>query len=198
MITHDVLGLMILSVLAKGKHGIVYNGLYKRKKCVIKTALPNSPSPNCIIIESKFLFELNKHKIGPRLFYANKELIAMQKIEGERISDIDLHKNNFVIFAVLRQCFLMDKLGISKDEMVNPYKHVIVLGKKDTDGHIKGKRKIVMIDFERCSYSKKPKNVTQFCEYLRRRGFSVDRQLLIEYRKEVSLKNFRRIIKMFK
>ena len=195
MIEHNIKNLDILSVLAKGKHGIVYNAKYKlenkiwNKKvdCVVKTALFNSPSPNCILIESKFLLELNKHKIGPKLYYADKQIIVMQKIDGERIGNINLHENLFVARTVLRQCFLMDKLGISKDEMVNPYKHVIVSG-----------RKVVMIDFERCSYSKRPKNVTQFCEYLRRRGFDINMQLLIDYRKDISNKTFETLLKKIK
>ena len=53
------------------------------------------------------------------------------------------------------QCKVLDDLGINKEEMHHPVKHILI-GKKD----------IVMIDFERCSFSEKVKNVTQFIQFI--------------------------------
>jgi predicted Ser/Thr protein kinase len=54
---------------------------------------------------------------------------------------------------------LLDKLGINKDEMQNPYKHIIVDKKK------KGIC-VKLVDFERARKTESPKNVTQFCQFL--------------------------------
>ena len=57
---------------------------------------------------------------------------------------------------MLRQCRVLDKLAINKEEMQNPYKHVIV-GKK-----------VSLLDFERARFTSKPHNVTQFMQYVMR------------------------------
>jgi len=53
----------------------------------------------------------------------------------------------------------MDKLGINKEEMHRPLKHII----------INQKGKVVLLDFERCYLTEKPHNVTQFGDFLLRR-----------------------------
>ena len=185
MIKHDVLGLEIIGVLAKGKHGIVYDAKYKNKICVVKMAREDSPSRDCIIKEKQFLQKLNKYKIGPEVYFANNNLLVMEKIIGDIIFNIDLHSHKYIIVSILNQCFKMDKLGISKFEMTNPYKHIFI-----------NKRKVTMIDFERCIYTEKPKNVTQFCEYLRRRGFNIDKNVLVEYKNKIDISNFKEIKNM--
>lgn len=178
------MNLEILDVLAKGKHGVVYNAKYNGKDCVVKKTLEKGPQSDCITKEAMFLKKLNKIGIGPNMFFSDNEKIVMEKVKGVLIKDVDLKKNAFVAISVLNQCYKMDKLGVSKFEMTNPYKHIFV-----------DKRKVKMIDFERCIYTNKPKNVTQFCEYLRRKGFDIDKQALIDYKNNVSLKNFKKIKK---
>ncbi|MFA6089106.1 MAG: hypothetical protein WC755_04545 [Candidatus Woesearchaeota archaeon] len=113
----------------------------------------------------------------------------MEKLNGDIIQNFDLkeNKNKYIAISVLKQCFVMDKLGINKFEMTNPHKHLFVDGKK-----------VTMIDFERCIYTNKPKNVTQFCEYLRRRGFQIDRNTLVEYKNKICQENFEKVVKMIK
>ena len=55
---------------------------------------------------------------------------------------------------VLQQMYKLDKLGINKEEMNRPCKHIII-GKK-----------VVLIDWERSNNTISPKNVTQFCQFL--------------------------------
>ncbi|MBW2999658.1 hypothetical protein KY339_03215, partial [Candidatus Woesearchaeota archaeon] len=77
----------------------------------------------------------------------------------------------------------------------HPYKHVVV-GKK-----------VVLLDFERANFTKKPKNVTQFCQYvtskkivdmLAKKKIKVNvqkiRNLAKEYKKNINLKNFNNIL----
>jgi putative serine/threonine protein kinase len=139
--------------------------------------------------EAIFLKKLNKYKIGPKLYYFDDNCVVMEKLNGDIIQNFDLkeNKNKYIAISVLKQCFVMDKLGINKFEMTNPHKHLFVDGKK-----------VTMIDFERCIYTNKPKNVTQFCEYLRRRGFQIDRNTLVEYKNKICQENFEKVVKMIK
>ena len=57
-----------------------------------------------------------------------------------------------------------------------------------------------MIDFERCKYSLKPKNVSQFIEYILKLDlFKVDKEKIRElvkcYKEDYNLRNFKRILK---
>lgn len=175
-------------VLGIGKHGVVYNCIYKGKSYVLKKKNPKSKSTFSIKKEAKFLKLLNEHGIGPKLIKEGSHYVVMEKLDGEIIKNIDLTVKSYVIFSILNQCFKMDELGITKFEMTNPYKHIFVKGKK-----------VTMIDFERCIFTEKPKNVNQFCEYLRRNRVScVDQELLKKYKESYSKKDFDLIKKNIK
>ena len=55
----------------------------------------------------------------------------------------------------MKQCRILDRLKINKEEMSNPYKHIIINGSK-----------VIMIDFERARFSNKVTNITQFFQYI--------------------------------
>ena len=82
----------------------------------------------------------------------------------------------------------MDKLGLNKEELHRPFKHIII---KDNEP--------VQIDFERCYESKKPHNVTQFGEFIMRHKL-VDKdkmiELLKEYKKAQTKKNFDMVVEI--
>jgi predicted Ser/Thr protein kinase len=71
--------------------------------------------------------------------------------------------------------------------MNNPYKHIYFFNKKP-----------MMIDFERAKSSQKPRNVSQFCQYICSR-FGLDHKVLIplikKYKMDYSDRSFREIIK---
>ena len=50
----------------------------------------------------------------------------------------------------------MDGVGVNKEEMTRPWKHIIVTPAGEA----------ILIDFERCRETRLPKNVTQFCQFL--------------------------------
>src|SRR3990167_2396810 len=56
---------------------------------------------------------------------------------------------------ILNQCFKLDSLRINKLELNKPKKHILM-----------ERNKPKFIDFERCYYTNKPKNLTQICQYL--------------------------------
>jgi len=172
-----------LIFLAKGKRSEVYTGKLNGKKVAVKISKRAK-------IESKWLRLLNKHKIGPKLIKTEKNKMIYEFVEGKRIGECLKNKNiKEIIRKVLEQCRILDKLKIDKKELVNPYKHILV-----------NKKKVVMIDFERCHKVKKGKNVTQFGEYLMRNKL-VDRKkftkLLKDYKKNQIGKNFKKILLFF-
>ena len=152
-------GIENVKYLAKGHRGIIFTGLYKSKKIAIKSKNPKSTAFGRIENEAKWLKRLNKSKIGPKLLIHDKDYFAYEYIDGDFIIDY-LKKSNKnkiknIIKIIFSQMRAIDRLKIDKEEMHHPIKHVIV-----------SKNKPYLIDFERAHYSKSPKNVTQFCQFL--------------------------------
>jgi len=141
-----------MKLLARGKRGIVY----LKNKNVIKRKLTEHYHPKD---EARYLKILNKKGIGPKLVSFDDNEIEMQFIKGERIIDYIQKSSKKDIIKIIKkifeQLYTMDKLGINKLELTNPYKHILIKNKKP-----------FMIDFERCIFTEKPKNVTQFIQFL--------------------------------
>ncbi len=165
-------GVSDIHFLAKGHRGMVYSGIFNTNytikshfasktsvNVVIKTENSTSKAPNRIENEAKWLGRLNEKDIGPKLYFSGKNYVVMKFITGKRI--MDWIKENSkeeiipVLENVLKQCHKMDQLGVSKQEMHHPHKHIII----NSDD------KPVMIDFERCKETPAPTNVTQLVEW---------------------------------
>lgn len=184
--------------LAFGKRGIVYQGVLNKNKIAIKTKKRNVKTET-INKEANLLIKLNKNDIGPKLYFAGNNYFACEFAEGKTIEEYfkSCSKTGAkkVILNVLNQCRTLDNLKISKEEMTNPYKHVIV-GKK-----------VYLIDFERVHYDMTPGNVTQFCQYimkndwiLSKKGIHLDKQEIInsarEYKNNPTESNYNKIKKL--
>ena len=172
-----------LKMLAKGKRGIVFLKRFGGKQIVVKKKNPESTAVGRIAIEAKFLKLLNKYDIGPRFIYYKEDELGMEYIKGELFEEYT--DNEKVVKEIFLQMYQMDKLGINKKEMHHPTKHIII-----RDG------KAVLIDFERCHYTEKPKNVSQFVQYIRR-VFNLDNRILEaakEYKKNPTKNNLNKII----
>lgn len=150
-----------LIFLAKGHHGIVYHGVYRGKKIAIKIKNPKSHAIEIIRKEAGWLKRLDEYPIAPKLIFHTENFLVMEFIDGKRIIDYIESSNKKEIISLLKKIFgqllILDKLGIKKEEMHHPIKHIIVREKKP-----------VMIDFERAHFTEKPGNVTQFCSFLMR------------------------------
>ena len=146
--------------LAKGHRGLLFTGRYKNKKIAIKTKNPESNAFGRIENEAKWLKKLNMHDIGPELLVADSEHLAYNFVDGDFIVDYIKKSSKNQIKKLLKnifsQLFILDKLKADKEEMHHPLKHIIV-----------SKNKPVFIDFERMHHVRNPKNVTQFCQFLR-------------------------------
>ena len=160
-----------IGYLARGRRGKVFHGLLtifdhkqlvsKNKiKVAIKIARPDTTSITVMHHESKWLKQVNPLGIGPRLIFSEEDYLVMEFIEGEIFSEWikEKEKNEIkkVLIKILEQCYKLDQAGISKQEMHHPQKHILI----DKYNHP------TLIDFERSKLEEKPKNVTQFLEYL--------------------------------
>ncbi len=146
-----------IKYLAKGHRSKVFIGFYKNKKVCIKVQKERDVKDS-VKREGRWLKILNKFSIGPKLLFYGESLIIYEYVSGDLILDYfrksSKKKIMFVISEVLKKCRKMDSLGIVKEEMHKPVKHIFISDE------------VKMIDFERCHYSSKVKNVTQFCQFL--------------------------------
>ena len=144
---------------AKGKRGLIYTFKKNNKLIAIKIKNPESKAENRIQIEINFIKIFNKYKIGPKLIEYGEDYFCYEFIEGKTLKEyIKENKNpEKVLNEIMKQCKTMDDLKINKEEMHKPLKNIIVK-----------KNKPILIDFERCHFTVRPKNTNQFKEFLRR------------------------------
>ena len=194
-------GIASAKLLAKGNRGIVYKGNYKGKPVAVKAQRKDTAAFSAVENEKKWLRQLNKQGIGPKLLFTGKDWFASEFAEGQFIIDfINSYSEKKKIIAVvkdlLQQARKLDKLKINKEEMLRPQKHAIV----NENG------KATMLDFERCHKSLTPKNTTQFCQFLasgyvatllRQKGIAVERCKILnaakEYKHSQTDENFKKI-----
>jgi release factor glutamine methyltransferase len=189
-------GVEDLKYLTHGKRGNIFTGIIDKSKLVkthfvtkknivkvaIKVTREESKAIGRIENEANWLKILNKSGIGPRYLFSGENYFVYQYAEGEFILDWAKDKSfnevKKVMLEVLEQCYIMDSLMVNKEEMHHPMKHIVVGDK------------ITMLDFERCSRTDKPKNVTQVVEFLCRMDLGLDkehlRKLAQDYKKDIS------------
>jgi putative serine/threonine protein kinase len=136
---------------AKGKRSIVYKAKLEGKIVIVKEERKDIDAIERANNEIKWIKKLNKYGIGPKLLGEGKDYFICEFVKGKRILEF---VENAEAGKIRDQCRTMDRLLVSKEEMHHPVKHIIV-GKK-----------VTMIDFERCHNTERPKNVTQFCQFL--------------------------------
>jgi predicted Ser/Thr protein kinase len=179
--------------LAKGKRGVIYTGILKGVKVSIKKKNPDSEAIGRIKNEAKFLKILNKYNMGPKLIESGKDYIIYIYVEGDFLPDFlkkekSKEKKKKVLISILKKARILDKLKINKLEFTRPLKHIFVKYPE-----------VKMIDFERSYYTKNPKNVTQFCQFLIRRKYMKNNlKVFKNYKENQTEKNFKEILKLIK
>ena len=155
-------GVSKIKPLSKGHRGLIYTGKWKNKKVTIKVQRQDIDAKGTVDNEVKQLKILNKHSIGPKLLFYGKDYFVYEYVKGDFIRQYFDKKETkrsdvvAVLCNVFEQMFAMDKLGLNKEEMHHPVKHIII-GKNN---------KPVLVDFERCKPKKKVHNVTQFVQFV--------------------------------
>ena len=194
-----------ISYFTKGKRGMVFTGVIDHSKFVkthlvkhqniqkvaIKVLQPDTEAQHALEKESYWLKQVNQRGIGPRLLFTGENFVAMEFIDGPFLTDwmagVQAKQILAALGELLHQCYVLDQLGITKEEMHHPHKHVLMIHNLP-----------VLVDFERCHESKTPQNVTQCVEFITRmrnelaaKGLSVKvdflRALAKAYKKEPTL-----------
>lgn len=203
-----------IKYFCKGKRGWLYKGKLNKKNIIVKTKNPESKAIGRIENEIATLKKLEKYNIAPKILFSNKDLFSYEFIPGkfifEFVEDKKTKKREIIIVLkkVLEQMYLLDKLWMNKEEMHHPVKHIIINKRK-----IKGKEtiEVKLVDFERAKITRKPKNVTQFCQFLvhmkfndklRNKKIKIEQEDIIKltqkYKRDMSEKNFNDILNKVK
>lgn len=166
-------GIEHIRYFAHGRRGNIFTGILDKSKFIkthlsrpnvmtvaIKVKRPESQAQDRMRNEAKWLGILNKQGIGPEFLFEGEDYLVYRLVEGDYIIDW-IQKNDpraiqKVLSLLLQQCFTLDKLGVNKEELHRPLKHIII-GK---DGFP------VLLDFERCTETKIPHNVNQLVEFI--------------------------------
>ena len=141
-------------ILGKGYVGMVVLAKKDKNVVALKIRRIDSPRKN-MVNEAKLLKTANKIDIGPKFIKNSKNFLIMEYIEGEKIIDWAKKPETrsgeicSVLNNVLRECYLLDSIGLDHGELSTIDKHVII-----------GKNKNTIIDFESSSTNRKPSNVT--------------------------------------
>lgn len=126
-----------------GKRSIVYKVGNKAVKVSTKERAAK---------EASVLRTVNKKAIGPKVYKVVEDQLWMQYIVGERFDEYVLRTHDAkVVRTLFRQARVLDKLMLNKQEFTRPTKNVLVTKEQ----------KVVLLDFERALYTKRPANVAQ-------------------------------------
>tara|TARA_B100000929_G_scaffold165840_3_gene131359 strand:- start:600 stop:1355 length:756 start_codon:yes stop_codon:yes gene_type:complete len=141
-------------ILGKGYVGMVVLAKKSGNIIALKIRRTDSPRKN-MTNEAKLLKTANKVDVGPKFIKNSKNFLIMEYIEGEKIIDwakkskIKSKDLRSVINNILRECYLLDNVGLDHGELSTIDKHVMV-----------GKNKNTIIDFESSSTKRKSSNVS--------------------------------------
>jgi len=179
-----------IEIIGKGWRGTVYKASWEDFTISIKA--PNTKEHiNAIKKEGEILEIVNQYNIGGKLIIKGDNFIAYKYIDGIHFEDY-INKKNYkqLTFQLFEQARVLDIIGINKDEMQRPLKNALV----NKEG------KLVLIDFERANFSKKPTNITQLLQFVMKYPyFSIEKEKLIElgkeYKKFPTNKNYEKILK---
>jgi putative serine/threonine protein kinase len=182
-----------LEEFSKGWRGKIYTGFLDGIKVAIK--VPKSEEfIKQIKKEAEILQIVNREGIGSKLIYVGKDFFIYEFIEGKHLIDV-LNEDNYktLIYQLLEQGRILDKLKISKDELHRPYTNVLV----DNDLNL------YLIDFERSKITEKPQNVTQILQFVMNISSKfmpfVEKEKIIElakkYKREQTEGNYREILR---
>lgn len=194
-----IYGIKNIQFLARGKRSEVFKGDFKKRKIAIKV-FKTTDAKIRAKKEAEFLNILNKEKIGPQLLKHKNNYITYKLIDGPTFVAWLKTANKMLalkaIKEILDQCFKLDSLYINKLELNNPKKHILM-----------ERNKPKFIDFERCYYTNKPKNLTQICQYLTSKSISlilkekniiINKKSLIKrlkiYKKNINKTNFTSVV----
>ena len=166
-----------LEKFAEGYRGVIYTYTEDGRRYAVKV-----PSEEKLIKtfqkEAKILDFLNRKGVNfvPRLTFVGEDFFVYRFIEGipfKKIQrELDENQKRYYLRKILLSAYILDCLGVFKDEFQRPFTNVLVNGKK-----------VFLLDFERGLLNKKWKNVPQYLQFLTAVGV-LDRETAISLGRE--------------
>ncbi|AKG92330.1 putative Ser/Thr protein kinase [Geoglobus ahangari] len=145
--------------------------------------------------EARVLTMLQPFSFVPKLYSVRpSELeIEMEFVQGTHLGEVLDSLRKREVEKILDICRTLDRLGIQKEEMNHPDRHVIL------------SERVVFVDFERSVFKNRPSNLTQFAVYLNTRlrlmGHEELAEILRAYKRDFSEGAYRevkgRILELF-
>ena len=176
-----------LEKFAEGYRGVIYTYTENGRRYAVKV-----PSEEKLIKtfqkEAKILDFLNRKgvKFVPQLTFVGEDFFVYRFIEGIPFKKIqrglDEKQKRYYLRKILLSAYILDCLGVFKDEFQRPFTNVLVNGKK-----------VFLLDFERGLLNKKWKNVPQYLQFLTAVGV-LDRETAISLGREYK-KNPKGVVK---
>ena len=176
-----------LEKFAEGYRGVIYTYTEDGRRYAVKV-----PSEEKLIKtfqkEAKILDFLNRKgvKFVPQLTFVGEDFFVYRFIEGIPFKKIqkglDENQKRYYLRKILLSAYILDCLGVFKDEFQRPFTNVLVNGKK-----------VFLLDFERGLLNKKWKNVPQYLQFLTAVGV-LDRETAISLGREYK-KNPKGVVK---
>ena len=142
-------------------------------------------------VEACWLRQANALGIGARLVATDGHALVIAWAEGRLVVEwlrddaTTADMARWLVREALAQCYRLDAAGINKQEMTHPERHMIIVSDGEVvradeaatlAGNVGGGDtgaveraaglRLVMIDFERCARTCKPKNTTQVAQFL--------------------------------
>jgi len=179
-----------LNVLGKGCTAIVFAAQTVYGKAAVKVLRVDS-GRGSLEGEAVFLGRVNRHGIGPKLYYSSKDFLVLEYVEGKRIWDYVMElkgrgaagRLRRVVKAMLEQAYILDREGVAHHELSNPLKHVIVASDE----------RPVIIDFESATENRRYSNLTSLAQSL-----FVGGKISPKIRRVMNIKDVDRIVSALK
>jgi len=151
-----------LNKFAEGWRGIIYKGIWRGERVAVKVA-KREEVVRALRKEARILERLKGIENFPQILLEGEDFFLYRFIEGRPYGELRLsfEEKKRVLGEVLRIAYLLDCMGIRRDEFGRIDKNVLV-GKEG---------RVYVLDFERGSLGGKPTNLTQFMQVLLREGF---------------------------
>lgn len=152
-----------LTFLSKGWRGEIYT--YKEDKiyCIKKAIHPEAIY--AITKEANILSFLYQDKTYPQIVAQGIDFFVYEYIDAlpfEKVFyNLDENSKRIVLIKILKSAYKLDTMGINRGEFDKEHKNILI------DSNLN----VYILDFDRGSFSKKPKNLNQFIQSLRAKGY---------------------------
>lgn len=149
-----------LPVLGKGHTGVVLAVKTKNGGAALKVRRVDADKDS-FKREAEMLRIANGASVGPILFGASDNLILMELIEGQYITewlsrlDLDVGPVKRTLRGLLDMARRLDLLGLDHGELSKAHRHILIVGERP-----------VILDFESSSTRRRVSNVTSLIQYL--------------------------------